>query len=393
MSILEHVEPLPPDPIFGLGEIVKKDPRKDKVDLVVGIYRDENLQTETMRAVKQAEKRLLESEKNKTYLPMRGNAAFIQASRELVFGREFSMQEAGRFMGLQTIGGTNALWIGGKVLAQEVSKNLYFSDPTWANHRAIFQAGGLNVKKYPYYNEETRKIDFEGMRNFLAKAPEKSVVLLHACCHNPTGCDFTKDQWKELSVFMLKHKLIPFFDFAYQGFAQGIQEDAWAIRHFAEKGHELFVAHSFSKFFGLYGERVGALHVLVKNQEVAENAQGTLTQVIRQSFSNPPRHGASLVSIVWNDDELRQMWEDELTTMRKRIEKMRTELTDALDPQFSFLKNRNGMFSMLGLKSEVVDQLNQKYGIYLTRSGRVNLTGLNSKNIPYVAAAITDTIS
>jgi len=397
MSILEHVEALPPDPIFGLGAIIRNDPNENKVDLTVGIYRNENLQTTTMQAVVEAEKKLLQTEKNKVYLPMGGKEDFVQASRGLVFGSDFAQEEAKRFMGVQTLGGTNALRIGGELLASEVSKNLYLSNPTWPNHPAIFNACRMEMKDYPYYNEETHSVDFDRMLNLLAKAPERSVVLLHACCHNPTGCDLDQEQWKELSSFMLKRRLIPFFDFAYQGFAVGIEEDPWAIRHFAEKGHELFVAHSFSKFFGLYGERVGALHGLVKDEGTAKRTSTVLKQIIRESFSNPPRHGASLVSIIMHDEKLKQIWEEELAGMRIRIEKMRNELTDALElkfgkDKFGFLKNRRGLFSMLGLKNEIVDRLIENYSIYLTKSGRINLTGLSRENISHVVDAIVNTI-
>ncbi|MCB1075724.1 MAG: aspartate/tyrosine/aromatic aminotransferase [Simkania sp.] len=398
MSILEHVEALPPDPIFGLGAIIKKDPREHKVDLTVGIYHNENLQTVTMEAVKEAEKRLLKTEKNKAYLPMGGKEDFVQLSRELVFGEAFAKSECKRFMGVQSLGGTSALRIGGEILSAEVSKQIYMSDPTWPNHPSIFKACGMEIKKYPYYNDVTHTIDFDRMLDSLAKAPERSVILLHTCCHNPTGCDLEKEQWKELSTFMLKHKLVPFFDFAYQGFAQGVEEDAWPIHHFAGMGHELFVAHSFSKFFGLYGERTGALHVLVKDEGTAKRSSTVLKQVIRESFSNPPRHGASLVALIMHDEELKKMWLDELTGMRKRINEMRGEFVDALElkvgaNKFGFLKNRHGLFSMLGLKNEIVDQLTQKYGLYLTQSGRINLSGLNRKNIAYVVDAIVDIVN
>ncbi|WP_420421638.1 aromatic amino acid transaminase [Simkania sp.] len=398
MSILEHVEALPPDPIFGLGAIIKQDPRECKVDLTVGIYHNENLQTVTMEAVKEAEKRLLEVEKNKAYLPMGGKEDFVQSSRALVFGDEFAKSECKRFMGVQSLGGTNALRIGGEILSAEVTKQIYMSDPTWPNHPGIFKACGMEIKTYPYYNHETHSIDFDRMLDTLAKAPERSTVLLHACCHNPTGCDLEKEQWKELCTFMLKRKLIPFFDFAYQGFAQGVEEDAWPIRHFAEMGHELFVAHSFSKFFGLYGERTGALHALVKDEGTAKRSATVLKQVIRECFSNPPRHGASLVAIIMRDEKLKQMWLDELTDMRHRINEMRGEFVDALEHKvgtnkFGFLKNRHGLFSMLGLKNEIVDQLVEKYGLYLTQSGRINLSGLNRKNVAYVVDAIVDIVN
>lgn len=397
MSILKHVEALPPDPIFGLGALIRKDTNEKKVDLTVGIYHNENLQTETMRAVAEAEKILLQTEKNKVYLPIVGKEDFLEASRSLVFGSLFAKEEAKRFMGVQSVGGTGSLRIGGELLKSQVTKYLYLSDPTWPNHLAIFKACEMEVKKYPYYNKSTHCIEFDLALDSLVKAPERSVVILHTCCHNPTGCDLSREQWKELSFFMLEHKLIPFFDFAYQGFAQEVEKDAWPIRYFAEQGHEVFVAHSFSKSFGLYGERVGALHILVKDEETAKRASTVLKQIIRVSFSTPPRHGASLIPIIMHDDKLKSMWKEELCIMRKRIEDMRIELISALalkfgENRFGFLKNRYGLFSMLGLENDTVDHLIENYSIYLTKSGRVNLTGLNQGNIPYVVDAIVNTI-
>ena len=278
-----------------------------------------------------------------------------------------------------------------------MSKKLYVSDPTWPNHYGIFGACDMDIKKYPYYNKETHSVDFDRMLDALAKAPERSVVLLHAVCHNPTGCDLDERQWKELSAFMLKHKLIPFFDCAYQGFSRGIEEDMWAIRHFADQGHELFVAHSFSKFFGLYGERVGALHALVKDEGIAKRAYSAAQLITRISFSNPPRHGESLVTIIMRDETLKKMWEEELSSMRRRIENMRNELHDALElkfgkDKFGFLKNRSGLFSLLGITEEAADHLIKDHSVYLTKSGRINLTGLCSKNIPYVVDAIVKSV-
>lgn len=397
MSILEHIEPLPPDPIFGLGELFRKDPNKKKVDLTVGIYHDEHLQTKTMRAITEAEKRLLQIEKNKVYLPIGGKADFIQASRTLVFGKAFAQAQKGRFMGVQSIGGTSALWIGGQLLKDQVTKDLYLSDPTWPNHFAIFQGCKMAIQTYPYYNKKTHSFDFNLVLKTLSKAPKKSVIVLHACCHNPTGCDLNKEEWKELSDLMLKRELIPFFDFAYQGFAKGIEEDAWSIRYFANQGHEMFVAHSFSKFFGLYGERVGALHVLLKEEQIAKKAFTALKQIVRVSLSSPPLHGASLIPLILDDKKLRQIWEEELSSMRERIEKMRKAFIQALshkfgDHSFEFLNNRLGLFSMLGLDNQEVNRLIKNYSIYLTKNGRVNLTGLSLENIPYVVDALFDVI-
>jgi len=394
MSVLEHVKPLPPDEIFGMGAIFQKDPNKKKVDLTVGIYYNEHLKNRTMEAVKEAEHRLLRSEKNKVYLPLDGNQDFVQASRELVFGTDVAQSEIKRFLGVQSLGGTNALRIAGELFRAEVTKSLYLSMPTWANHIPVFRASNLEVTSYPYYNYEAHSIDFKCMLDALKKAPEKSVVLLHACCHNPTGCDLNQEQWKELSLLMQKRKLIPLFDFAYQGFDRGIEEDAWAIRYFAKQGHEVFVAHSFSKFFGLYGERVGAFHALLKDEKSVKSVTTVLKRDIRACFSNPPRHGASLVSIVMGSQNLKHIWEQELEGMRIRIKEMRSDFIKALALQcgsdrFSFLQERHGLFAILGLNKQAVDHLIGNYSVYLTKNGRVNLTGLNRENISYVTEALS----
>ncbi len=397
MSILEHVAPLPPDEIFGMAALIQNDPNPNKVDLTVGIYYNKNLQNRTMEAVKEAEKRLVRSEKNKVYLPLDGNQSFVQASRDLVFGVDFVHSEKHRFLGVQSLGGTNALRIGGELFRAEVTKSIYLSKPTWPNHPPIFLSSGLEITDYPYYNLETHQVDFLSILDCLQKAPEKSVILLHACCHNPTGCDLRREEWKELSVLMKKKNLIPLFDFAYQGFDQGVEEDAWAIRYFAEKGHEVFVAHSFSKFFGLYGERLGAFHALLKNEKTVQSVATVLKKNIRASFSNPPRHGPSLVSIIIRSQNLRQIWAKELKEMRSRIKEMRKEFVQALaleckQDRFHFLQDRHGMFALLGLKKETVDRLIENYSIYLTKNGRVNLTGLNRENITYVADALSKTL-
>ena len=393
MSILGHVEPIPEDPIFGMQAAIKRDKNRNKVDLTVGIYYDEHLENRTMRAIVEAEKELVKLEKNKVYLPIDGDQEFVRSSRELVFGSKVANSEEKRFAGVQSLGGTQALRIGGNLFSAELTKSIYFSSPTWANHQAIFKAAKMEINLYPYYDQEQHTVEFDRMVDTIRKAPKRSVILLHACCHNPTGCDLTQEQWKELSELMLKHQLIPFFDLAYQGFDQGTREDVWSIRYFAEKGHELFVAHSFSKSFGLYGERVGAFHALLKGEKAAKCVASLLKGDIRSSISNPPRHGARLVAMVMGDKKLREMWEEELGSMRRRVKSKRSELVQALASRFGagrfdFLKKRRGLFVMPGLKKESVDRLVSEYGIYLTKSGRINLTGLNQENISYVADAI-----
>lgn len=396
MSFFEHVKPFPADPIFGLASQFKKDPNPNKVDLVVGVYRERDLKTHTMRSVQEAEKQLIKTEGNKNYLPIAGQKSFIQATQKLVFGESFCKESQGRLFGIQSIGGTGGLSLGGHFLAQEISKNLYVSDPTWPNHLGIFEACKMEVKRYPYYNQETYSVDYERMLDCFSKLPEKSVVLLHACCQNPTGCDLTQSQWRELSSLFLKRKLIPFFDFAYQGFGQGLEEDAWGLRHFAEKGHEMLVAASYSKNFGLYGERVGCLSILTKSEQWSQNVGSVVQRLARVIYSNPPRHGAAIINTILQDVGLIEMWKGEVAQMRVRIESMRSELADALTTQFgkerfAFLKNRQGLFSMLGLEKEQVKRMREEYGVYCAGSSRVNLTGLCAENLSYVIEAIVKT--
>lgn len=396
MSIFEVVKPLPPDPIFGIANRFKKDRNPNKVDLTVGIFRDENLTTQTLRSVKEAEKVLQKIEKDKLYLPIGGNESFIHEAQKLIFGEDYCKQEKGTLYGVQTLGGTGGLRLGGEFLSREVTKKVYLSDPTWPNHRGIFEACGMKIETYPYYNFETHSLDFGKMIDSLSKAEEHSVVVLHGCCHNPTGCDPTDAQWKELSTFFLKKKLIPFFDFAYQGFGRGLEEDAWAIRFFARQGHEMFVAASYSKNFGLYGERVGCLSIIAKNEQLSQNLSTVVKRLARVNYSNPPRHGAGIITTILQDAGLTKLWEEELTTMRDRTNRMKTEFVDALGKQygkdrFDFLKRRYGLFSMLGIDEAQVERMIEEYGVYLTNGGRINLTGLNEENLPYVIEALLKT--
>ena len=396
MSFFEKVVPFPPDPIFGLATRFKKDKNPNKVDLTVGIFRDKNLETQTLRSVKEGEKVLEKIEKDKLYLSMGGDEAFIQEAQKLAFGEAFFKSARGTLFGAQTLGGTGGLRLGGDFLAREVTKKVYLSNPTWPNHRGVFEACGMEIETYPYYNYETHTLDFKRMIETLSRAPEKSVVVLHGCCHNPTGCDPSDAQWKELSALFLKKKLVPFFDFAYQGFGRSIEEDAWAIRYFANQGHEMFVAASYSKNFGLYGERIGCLSIIAKNEQLSQNLSSVVKRLARVNYSNPARHGAGIITTILQDVGLTKMWEGEVEQMRERIALMKNEFVNALGKQFgkdkfAFLKRRYGLFSMLGINEEQVERMIDEYGVYLTRSGRINLTGLNEENLPFVIEAILKT--
>ena len=398
MNLFEHAKPIPPDPIFGLEERFIQDKNPNKIDLTVGVYYNENLENKTLLAIEEAEKKLLGKEKNKIYLPIDGDQDFLEISRRLVFGTALSHQEKARFISLQGIGGTGSLRLGADLISREISKTVYISDPTWPNHLGVFSAVNMDIRKYPYYNRKNHELAWEPLLNTLSKAPKKSIVVLHNCCHNPTGCDPDQNQWKELSSLMLQKELIPFFDIAYLGFGQGIEKDPWPIRHFSKAGHELFVAHSFSKTFGLYGERVGALHILSNNSHMADIGRTVAKKVARISISNPPIHGAALVTTVMQDEVLKAMWLKEIESMRLRIQEMRSELSDTLEQEcgrdkFCFLKNHFGLFSMLGLEDDKVERLIQEYSIYLTKGGRINLTGLNKENLPQFVQAILKVIS
>ena len=394
MSLFKEIKPLPPDPIFGLVKRFEDDPNPSKVNLVPGVYYDETLKQVKMRAVREAEKKLCSLDTSKGYLPILGDSLFLQKSSELIFGSSESVSDL-KLYGAQTLGGTGALSIGGRFAFQTFSKTAYLSSPTWPNHPKIFKACGMDLFSYPYYCTKTHQIDFENMLSTFKKAPQNSLIILQPCGHNPTGCDLSRDQWKELSSLFLERKLIPFFDLAYMGLAQGIEEDVWPLKYFAAQGHEYLTAVSFSKSFGLYGERIGALFILSKKE--SEGIPSLMQTLIRSTYSNPSRHGAKLVTLILDDQALRKEWESELSTMQKRIQVMREKLLERLkfyggSDSFDFLENRSGMFSFLGLSKDHVEKLINHFGIYLTGDGRINLAALNDTNLKNVASAIAKTV-
>jgi aspartate aminotransferase len=394
MSFFTNVPFFPPDPIFGLTATYLADPRTEKVNLTVGLYKTDELKTPVLRSVKKAEAYLLENESGKEYLPTEGDKTFLDFSGSFVFGKEFWNSAKNRIVSGQMVGGTGGLRIGGEFVRQELTDHIYISDPSWANHRGVFTKSGLTVENYPYYDREKNVVDFDKLYAFLSKLKEKSVVVLHACCHNPTGAELSMQQWKELSELFLLKRLIP-FDFAYQGFGLNIEEDAAAVRLFAKEGHEMIVCNSFSKNFGLYAERVGTLFIVGSSESTYQNVLSSLKLLIRTNFSNPPVHGARIVSHILADSKLKKEWEAELVDMRNRVVEMRNALTDALVSKcktrdFSFFKDRAGMFSFSGLNLEQVDRLMKDYSIYLTKDGRMNVCGLNHQNIHYVVDAIVE---
>ncbi|GHT96723.1 aspartate aminotransferase [Betaproteobacteria bacterium] len=393
-SIFAAVELAPRDPILGLTEAFNADTRAEKVNLGVGVYYNEEGKLPLLAAVKAAEEARLKAQPPRGYQPIDGNPAYNQAVRELLFGKGSALATDGSVITLQTLGGTGALKVGADYLRKLLPQaTLYISDPSWENHRALFEAAGFTVNTYPYYDPTTRGVNFAALKTGLAALPSASIVLLHACCHNPTGADLTADQWQEVAAICKEKGLVPFLDLAYQGFADGIEPDAVAVRTFAAAAIPFLVASSFSKSFSLYGERVGALSLITASKDEATRVLSQVKRTIRTNYSNPPTHGGAIVAAVLTNPALRKLWEDELADMRDRIRAMRTGLVDALKAQgvtqdFSFIAQQRGMFSYTGLSSAQVERLKTNFGIYAVSTGRICLAALNGKNLPVVAKAI-----
>lgn len=393
-SIFAAVEMAPRDPILGLTESFNADTRATKVNLGVGVYYDDNGKIPLLAAVKAAEKARLEAAPPRGYQPIEGPANYTQAVQNLLFGAGSDLLAAGRVVTAQGIGGTGALRIGGDFLKRlNPGATIYISDPSWENHRALFEAAGFPVDTYPYYDAATRGVNFDGMKAKLLTLPAGSVIILHACCHNPTGVDLTASQWEQVVALVKDRQLMPFIDMAYQGFDKGIDADATAVRLFAASGIEAFiVANSYSKSFSLYGERVGALSIVGASREEALRVQSLVKRVIRSIYSSPSTHGGALVAGVLNSPELRAMWEQELTEMRERIHAMRAGMVEKLAahgaPQFDFIQRQAGMFSYSGLSKAQVDRLRDEFAIYAIGTGRICVAALNTNNLDTVAAAV-----
>lgn len=393
-SLFTAVEMAPRDPILGLTETFNADARPTKVNLGVGVYYDDNGKLPLLAAVKAAEQARLQTQPPRGYQPIEGNGAYNQAVQNLLFGAGSDLAQNGSVVTVQALGGTGALKIGADYLKKLVpGATVYISDPSWENHRALFEAAGFPVETYPYYDPATRGVNFDGMKTKLSSMAADSVVILHACCHNPTGADLSDAQWQEVAAICKEKKLVPFLDMAYQGFSESITQDAVAVRAFTASGMQFFVSSSFSKSFSLYGERVGALSIVTASKEEAGRVLSQVKRVIRTNYSNPPTHGAAVVAAVLSSQELRQMWEDELAGMRDRIRAMRTGLVDALKAQkvsqdFSFVTQQRGMFSYTGLSAAQVERLRTEFGIYAVSTGRICLAALNSRNLDTVAQAI-----
>ena len=392
--MLERVEAAPKDAILGLTEAFKADGRPEKINLSVGVYQDENGKTPLLECVKEAERRLAAAPTTKSYLPISGLQEYCAATAALAFGDDAVPQSRKRLAWAQTPGGTGAL----RVAADFIHANLpqasvWMSEPTWPNHPQIFQAAGVATKTYPYFDAKANGLAFDAMLSSVAKMQAGDVILLHGCCHNPTGIDPTPQQWNEIADAVYQRGLLPLLDFAYQGFADGIEEDAVGLKAFVRPGAELMACSSFSKNFSLYRERVGVLFVVAPSAEAAASVQSQIDKVIRSNYSNPPGHGAEVVNTILRDAGLRKQWEGEVATMRNRINAMRTELVRALKDHnvpgdYSFIQRQRGMFSFSGLTKPQVERLRDEYAIYVVGSGRINVAGLTPCNIDRVAECI-----
>jgi aromatic-amino-acid transaminase len=394
MSLFQAVELAPRDPILGLNEQFATDPNPAKVNLGVGVYYDDNGKLPLLRCVAEAERQLMEAPAPRGYLPIDGIAAYDKAVQSLVFGADSPVVRDGRVATVQALGGTGGLKVGADFLRKlDPRARVLISDPSWENHRALFTNAGFEVGSYPYYDAERRGVAFDAMLGALNAAPAGSVVVLHACCHNPTGYDLTPEQWRQVVAATKARGLVPFLDMAYQGFGDGISEDGAVVGMFIDSGMDFFVSNSFSKSFSLYGERVGALSVVCSSTDEVTRVLSQLKIVIRTNYSNPPTHGAQVVARVLTTPGLRAMWEEELAGMRLRIKQMRQALVEKLreagvTADMSFITRQRGMFSYSGLTQQQMQRLRSEFGIYGVDSGRICVAALNSRNIDAVARAM-----
>ncbi len=392
--MFEQVTAAPPDSILGLTEAFKKDARPEKLNLSVGVFKDDKGQTPVLKCVKEAERRLLDVEATKTYLSIEGPAEYGRAVRELMFGADHEIVKSNRTCTAQCPGGTGALRV-----AADFTRKLFpnatawFSTPTWPNHQGIFKSAGLNVAAYPYFDAAKNSLDFDGMIGVLGQVATGDIVCLHGCCHNPSGVDPTAEQWMKIADVLADRKALPLLDFAYQGFGRGLKEDAVGLMSLARPGAEMLVASSFSKNFGLYNERVGALTLVAKDAAQAETALSQIKTCVRTNYSNPPSHGGAIVTTVLSDATLRQQWDGELAEMRNRINGMRTLFQQSMAKRptgrdWLFITKQTGMFSFSGLKPEQVDALREKHGIYIVRDGRINVAGMSADSMDRLCDAI-----
>lgn len=393
--MFEAIERVPGDAILGLIEQFNEDPNPDKVDLGVGVYRDEHGQTPILRAVKAAEQQRVDTEQTKTYIGSHGDPQYGRFILETVLGTDSPVLAQNRAGATQSPGGTAALKLAGDFLAsRDPDCTIWLPEPTWPNHAAVFEPAGLTVQHYPYVDDDNN-FDFDAMLARLKEIPKQDVVLLHACCHNPTGFDPTAEQWHDILDVIAEREFLPLVDFAYQGLGEGIDADAYGVRLLAENLDEVLITQSCSKNFGIYRERTGSLITIAANEEIMENVRSQLAITARRIYSTPPAHGSAVVATVLNSAELTASWREELDAMRDRLRDMRRQFVEGLesyglDKQFSFVLEQRGMFSYTGLNKSQVERLRDEYSIYMVTSGRANIAGLNNDNIAYVCKAIAE---
>ncbi|HYJ09285.1 MAG TPA: amino acid aminotransferase [Polyangiaceae bacterium] len=393
-SPFSEVPLAPADPILGLTEAFVADKNPKKVNLGVGVYQDGSGKVPVLSVVREAERLWFDKEDSKSYLPIDGVPAYRKEVQELLLGKDSELVASGRVVTAQALGGTGALKLGADFLRRFLpGSELYISSPSWENHRALFESAGFTVKEYPYYSAADHGLDFPAMKAALSALPAKSIVLLHACCHNPTGVDLDAGQWDEVVAIVRERDLVPFIDFAYQGFGQGIEQDAVAVRAFTKAGLPCVISSSFSKSFSLYRERVGAITFVTADADEAKRLTSQLKRTIRTNYSNPSSHGGQIVALVLGNAELRKKWESELADMRGRIQRMRTLFVQKLksrgiERDFSFIEQQTGMFSYSGLELDKVRRLRSEFGLYIVDSGRICVAAMNENNLDYISEAI-----
>ncbi len=390
MSLFEKTEKLPADPILGLSIIYAEDTHEKKVNLGIGTYKNEKGKPVVLSSVKKAEDIVYQQQLDKEYLPIEGGGSFLKGIIELIYGKELPLD---LISAVQTIGGTSALRVGAEFLLKQGFTTIYLSEPSWPNHKNIFQKAGMIIRNYPYYDYSNGHVNFEALCQAIKGMDPGNVIVLQASCHNPTGVDPTQEQWKILSEMINKQKVIPFFDFAYQGLGLSVEQDAWPIRYFASQKKEMFVASSYSKNFGLYGERVGSLSWQMLSKEPGNRVLSQIKQIVRGMYSSPPLHGERLITTILNSKELRNDWLRELEHIRSRIIDMRQQLMEQLNNKklnrdFQFMEQLKGMFFLSGLTPDQVERIRKEYGIYMLSNGRISVPGLTNENIDYVADSI-----
>jgi len=396
--MLSSIQPAPPDPILGLTDAFKADSTPEKVNLGVGVYKDEELNTPVLRSVKEAEKRILASLSSKAYLPISGSQEYGRRVQEMVFGLGSGAPGSERVRTLHCPGGTGALRVGAEFLKEFApTSRVWVSNPTWANHKGIFSAAGMEVTPYAYYAPQIRALDWDNLKASLAAIPRGDIVVMHVCCHNPTGVDPSPGQWDEIVEIAARKGWVPYLDFAYQGFGRDVETDRYPVTRFLEAGIEFLVASSFSKNFGLYHDRTGALTVVAINERDAEAAFSPLKKTVRVIYSNPPAHGGLIVEQILGSPELREEWLDELAGMRDRIREMRKALVEGLskagvDQDFAFIEKQRGMFSFSGLTDSQVNYLRTEKGIYMVGGGRMNVAGITWNNVGYLCTSIAEAL-